>query len=67
MQDIAAVAVISVSRGSAPSPWALGLVALVPLVAWAARDWRKLGHGEMTALFGLAMALIPGYALSEAL
>ncbi len=67
MQDVAAVAVISVSRGSAPSPWALGLVAVVPLVAWVARDWHQLGHGEMSALFGLTMALGPGYALFEGL
>ncbi|MEO8480425.1 MAG: cation:proton antiporter family protein, partial [Gemmatimonadota bacterium] len=65
MQDIVAVAVISVSRGVAPSPWSLGLVVVVPLVAWVARDWHRLGHGEMGALFGLSMALIPGYALFE--
>lgn len=65
MQDIAAVAVISISRGTAPSPWALGLVLLIPLLAWVTRDWHRLGHGEMGALFGLAMALIPGYALFE--
>lgn len=64
MQDIA-VAVISISGGTAPSPWALGLIPLVPLLAWVARDWHKLGHGEMGALFGLTMALIPGYALFE--
>ncbi len=65
MQDIAAVAVISISRGTPPSPYSLGLVVVVPLLAWLARDWHKLGHGEMGALFGIAMALIPGYALFE--
>lgn len=65
MQDIAAVAVISISRGTAPSIYSLGLIVVVPLLAWLARDWHKLGHGEMGALFGIAMALLPGYALFE--
>lgn len=65
MQDVAAVAVISISQGTAPSPWALGLIPLVPLLAWVCRSWYRLGHGEMGALFGLAMALVPGYALFE--
>lgn len=65
MQDIVAVAVISVSQGSAPSPLALGLVLAVPAFAWVARDWHRLGHGEMGALFGLSAALVPGYALFE--
>jgi predicted Kef-type K+ transport protein len=67
LQDIAAVAVISVSRGEAPSIFSLGLVILIPLLAWLTKDWYRLGHGEMGALFGIAMALIPGYALFERL
>jgi glutathione-regulated potassium-efflux system ancillary protein KefC len=65
MQDVVAVVVISVSSGTVPSAWALGLIVLIPLLAWIARDWHRLGHGEMSALFGLVMALIPGYALFE--
>lgn len=65
MQDIAAVAVISISRGEAPSPLALGLVVVIPVLAWMTRYWYRLGHGEMGALFGIAVALIPGYMLFE--
>ncbi len=65
MQDIAAVAVISVSRGEAPSLLALALIAVIPVLAWVTKYWYRLGHGEMGALFGIAMALIPGYVLFE--
>lgn len=65
LQDIAAVAVISVSRGEAPSILTLGLIVVIPVLAWVTKDWYRLGQGEMGALFGIAMALIPGYALFE--
>ena len=65
MQDIAAVVVISISRGTVPSPLSLGLLVLIPLLGFVVRDWYRLGHGEMGALFGISMALIPGYALFE--
>lgn len=63
MQDIAAVVVISASTGTLPSPWSVLLLVLVPLLAVATRRWHLLGHGEMSILFGLVMALVPGYAL----
>ena len=65
MQDIAAVVFISILRGEAPSAWSLSLVVVIPLLMVATRRWYKLGHGELGALFGIAMALIPGYALFE--
>uniref|UniRef100_UPI003221728D cation:proton antiporter domain-containing protein n=1 Tax=Intrasporangium sp. TaxID=1925024 RepID=UPI003221728D len=65
IQDIVAVAVISVSRGQPPSLYSLGLVAVIPALAWVTKGWYRLGHGELGALFGIAMALIPGYALFE--
>lgn len=65
MQDIAAVVVISLSRGEAPSIYALGLFVLIPALAYATRSWHRLGHGELGSLFGIAMALAPGYALFE--
>lgn len=65
MQDIAAVVFISILRGEAPSAWSLSLVLIIPLLMVATRRWYKLGHGELGALFGIAMALIPGYALFE--
>ncbi len=63
MQDIAAVVLISISRGEPPSLWSIGLVVAVPALAWATKYWYRIGHGEMTALFGIVMALIPGYLL----
>ncbi len=65
MQDIFAVAFISISRGTAPSPLTLGLALLIPLLVILLRRFTKLGHGEMQALFGIFMALIPGFALFE--
>ncbi|MBM7369120.1 cation:proton antiporter family protein [Gordonia hydrophobica] len=63
MQDIAAVVLISASSGEMPSPWALGLVVVLPLIGWAGKYWSRIGHGEMEMLFGIGMALIPGYLL----
>lgn len=66
IQDLLAVAFIMVSRGALPSPWALTLLAL-PLVVWLLRvSWSHLGRGELLPLFGLAVALIPGYLWFEA-
>lgn len=57
MQDIAAVAFLAFSSGSAPSPWALGLVLLWPLSR--ALDWllHRIGHGELLVLYGFILAL----------
>lgn len=66
MQDIGAVVLMSISRGEPPSLWALTLVVVLPALVWATRYWRRLGHGEMEVLFGLGMALIPGYLLFTA-
>lgn len=65
MQDILAVAFMSVLRGEPPRLAALLLVLIVPLLALTTRRWYKLGHGELGALFGIVMALLPGYALFE--
>ncbi len=65
MQDIAAVVFISVSRGTPPSPLALGLLVLVPLLWMFFKRFHRLGRAEMQALFGIFMALVPGYALFE--
>ena len=66
VQDIGAVLLMSISRGEAPSLWALTLVVVVPALAWATKYWSRLGHGEMEVLFGLGMAVIPGYLLFTA-
>ena len=65
MQDILAVAFMSVLRGQPPHLAALLLIPIVPLLALTTRRWYKLGHGELGALFGIVMALLPGYALFE--
>lgn len=65
MQDLIAVAFVSVTADEPPSPWALALVLLVP-GAWLLRKaWSRMGHGELQALFGIAVALGPGYALFD--
>lgn len=65
LQDILAVGVLSVSRGEAPKVWSLGLLVLIPVLILGTKGWSRLGHGDLGALFGLAMALIPGYFLFE--
>ena len=63
MQDIIAVIFLTATGGHPPSPWALALVGLWPLTRVLRRIWTRLGHGEMQSLFGIVMALVPGYAL----
>lgn len=65
MQDIFAVIIISISHGTAPSPLTFGLALLIPLLVLVLRRFTRLGHGEMQALFGIFMAVVPGYALFE--
>ena len=67
MQDLMAVIFLAASGGHLPSIWAVPLlISLVPL-RWAARwVWDHIPPGEMQALFGLAMALGPGYAAFDA-
>ena len=65
LQDIAAVAFITVSRGEPPTWWALGLVILVPLAWLLNRVLDHISHGELLIVFGAACALLPGYVLFE--
>ena len=58
VQDIAAVGFIAVSIGKLPSPWALALIALIPLRFLLYRILDKVGHGELLILFGITMALV---------
>ncbi len=66
IQDIAAVIFLTLAEASPPSPWAVLLILLLP-AAWPMR-WllRRLGHDALMPLFGVALALAPGYALFEA-
>lgn len=64
MQDIAAVVFLSMAYGTPPSPWAASLVVLIPIL-WLVLQRVRFGHAEMQALFGIFMALVPGYALFD--
>lgn len=66
MQDIIAVVFLTATSGHLPSPWALALVGLWPLTRVLRNIWSRLGHGEMQSLFGIVMALVPGFALFTA-
>lgn len=62
LQDIAAVLYLTAAEGHLPSPWALLVLALVwPFARLMRLLWSRLGHGELMALFGLVMALVPGW------
>ncbi|WP_243118481.1 cation:proton antiporter family protein [Actinomyces wuliandei] len=63
VQDIAAVVYMTVASGQRPSPWALGLVLLWPTSRLLGRVLDRIDHREMRALFGISMALLPGYLL----
>ncbi len=66
IQDIAAVLFLTLADASPPSPWAILLILLLP-AAWPLRRLlRQLGHDELMPLFGVVLALAPGYALFEA-
>tara|TARA_R100000027_G_scaffold35638_1_gene26173 strand:- start:6507 stop:8126 length:1620 start_codon:yes stop_codon:yes gene_type:complete len=61
MQDLIAVAFLTVSLGKVPSIWAIplvaGLIAARPLIGWLIS---RSGHGELTTLCGLFLALVLG-------
>lgn len=60
IQDLAALALMTLAGGSSPTPWALlvlGLPLLRPMIS-KVLDWS--GHDELLVLFGLALALVVG-------
>lgn len=65
-QDLAAVIFIAASEQDLPTPWALLLPALIPLSRVIRLVWDRIGRGEMQALFGVVVALVPGYTLFDA-
>ncbi|NLI18044.1 MAG: potassium transporter Kef [Actinomycetales bacterium] len=65
IQDIAAVVFIGIATGTAPSPWAALLVLLVPLAWVLRRIWDRIGHDELQLLFGIVVAIVPGYVAFE--
>ncbi|PFG20836.1 cation:proton antiporter family protein [Serinibacter salmoneus] len=66
IQDIAAVIFLTATSGELPSPWAFALVLLWPASKLFRAVWSRIGHGEMQSLFGVVMALVPGYWLFDA-
>ncbi len=60
IQDLVAVAILSVTSGHSPSLWALSLLALPLIKPLVHRllDWS--GHDELLVLFGLVLALDVG-------
>lgn len=61
MQDIAATLFLAFTSGRLPSPWALLLVLIVPLMLGLRRLWTHVGHGDLELLAGIVLALVPGY------
>ena len=67
VQDLAAVAFLAVAQGEVPSPWAPVVLLLLPAALLVRPLLDRLGHAELRPLFGLVAALVPGYALFDAL
>ncbi len=67
IQDLAAVVFLTIAGGEPPSPWAWLLLAVVP-GGWVLRRLlRRIDHSELLPLFGVVLALVPGYALFDSL
>jgi predicted Kef-type K+ transport protein len=66
MQDLVAVAILSLANGTTPSPWALLLFGLLLLRPLLYRLLDVSGHGELIVLYGLLLALVIGGAGFEA-
>jgi len=60
MQDLVAVAVLSIGNGAAPSPWAFILLGLLFVRPVMFRLLDISGHGELVVLYGLLLALVIG-------
>ena len=66
MQDLFAVVFITATGEEPPSVWALAiLVCLVPASWLLGVILDRVGHGEVLVLFGVALALGPGYYLFD--
>lgn len=65
VQDIAAVLYMTLTSGEVPSPWALALVLLWPASKVLGWVLNRIDHREMRTIFGISMALLPGYLLFD--
>lgn len=57
LQDITAVIFLAVSSGKLPSPWAIGLLALIPGRHLFGYILTKSGHKELLSVYGFVLAL----------
>lgn len=63
MQDIFAVLFLTFSTGKIPSPWAIAVLAALPVARWLfLRMMDRIGHGELQVLFGFFLAFVAGAA-----
>ena len=60
MQDLVAVAVLSVGNGTVPSPYAFLLIGLFFIRPLIHRLLDVTGHGELVVLYGLMLAIVIG-------
>lgn len=65
VQDLVAVALLSISNGNVPSLWAFGLFGILLLRPVFYRLLDLSGHGELVVLYGLLLALVIGGASFE--
>ena len=61
IQDLAAIAVLGLSQGAAPSPWAVALLALLPARRLVHLLLDIAGRGEILLLLGIGLALAGGF------
>lgn len=63
MQDIFAVLFLTFSTGKIPSPWAVVMLACLPVARWGfMKMLESIGHGELQVLFGFFLAFVAGAA-----
>jgi predicted Kef-type K+ transport protein len=67
VQDLAAVVFMALVSDSTPDLWTLLVLLVLPLAVPLRRVWSRLGHGEMQAVFGIFVALVPGFVLFDSL
>ncbi len=67
IQDLAAVVFMAVASDSSPGWRTLLLLGVLLLAVPLRRVWHLLGHGEMQVVFGIFVALVPGFVLFNAL
>lgn len=65
LQDLVAVAAVTLSTSEPPSPWAAAVLLLLPARPLLSRIVAWSGRGELTVPLALLLALGPGYVLFD--